>query len=87
MLRCLLVRVAGEAHHLLVLTVHQPAFDGMSIALLLHELSALYKLASGGAGEAAAALPALRVQYVDFAVWQRGSLPAHLGTHRLDIGP
>eukprot|EP00964_Phaeocystis_antarctica_P123805 scaffold87507_cov60-Phaeocystis_antarctica.AAC.1 len=34
-----------------------------------------------GAGEAAALL-SLRVQYVDFAAWQRGSLPAHLGPHR-----
>ena len=40
--------------------------------------------ASGGGGEAAleAALPALPVQYVDYAAWQRGALPAHLAPHR-----
>eukprot|EP00964_Phaeocystis_antarctica_P095531 scaffold61963_cov51-Phaeocystis_antarctica.AAC.1 len=62
--------------------MHHVAFDGASTALLLRELGALYTLNSGGAGYAAAALPALRVQYVDFAAWQRGTLPAHLGPHR-----
>eukprot|EP00964_Phaeocystis_antarctica_P004072 scaffold2192_cov82-Phaeocystis_antarctica.AAC.1 len=81
-LRCLLVRVAGEARHLLLLTVHHVAFDGASTALLMRELGALYTLASGGTGEAAASLPSLRVQYVDFAAWQRGALPAHLGPYR-----
>eukprot|EP00964_Phaeocystis_antarctica_P150314 scaffold117708_cov60-Phaeocystis_antarctica.AAC.1 len=63
--------------------MHHVAFDGASTALLLRELGALYTLNSGGgAGDAAAALPALREQYVDFAAWQRGTLPAHLGPHR-----
>src|SRR6185437_15053119 len=56
----------GPQQHVLALVVHHIAFDGWSAALLLQELSALY----------GAALPALGVQYADYALWQRRHLSA-----------
>ncbi|HYG64804.1 MAG TPA: amino acid adenylation domain-containing protein, partial [Thermoanaerobaculia bacterium] len=58
--RVALVRIATE-EHLLLVTLHHIASDGWSLGLFLDELTALY----GGA-----ALPALPVQYADYAVWQ-----------------
>ena len=46
----------------LAVTVHHIASDGWSAGVLVHELGALYR------GET---LPALPVQYADFAAWQR----------------
>ncbi|MCP4571233.1 MAG: non-ribosomal peptide synthetase, partial [bacterium] len=54
--------------HLLVLTVHHIAFDGWSADIFLNELSVLYQANSAGQ---ASPLAELRVQYADFAVWQR----------------
>ncbi|WP_440358852.1 condensation domain-containing protein, partial [Melissospora conviva] len=50
---------------LFVVAVHHIAFDGWSLGVFARELSVLY---GGGV------LPPLGVQYVDFAVWQRGWL-------------
>src|SRR5437773_762197 len=54
--------------HILVLTFHHVVADGWSLDVLFRELTALYGSYSRGAP---AALPALPVQYADFAVWQR----------------
>jgi amino acid adenylation domain-containing protein len=54
----------SDADHVLVLTVHHIAFDGWSAALFTHELSALYDAFSAGR---ASPLPALEIQYADFA--------------------
>jgi len=62
--RGFLLRLGGEEHRLLV-TFHHIVSDGWSLALFLDELSALY----GGA-----ALPALPVQYADYAAWQAEGL-------------
>jgi hypothetical protein len=62
LLRVLLLRLAGERHAVL-LAVHHIVCDGWSLRLLLRELSALY---SGSFP-----LPEPRLQYADFAVWQR----------------
>jgi amino acid adenylation domain-containing protein len=67
LLRAALLRLAPRESWLL-LAVHHIAADGWSMGVLLAELAALYAAASGGGP---AALPALRVQYADFAVWQR----------------
>ncbi|WP_198299668.1 non-ribosomal peptide synthetase [Tumebacillus avium] len=55
----------GEEEHLLLLTLHHIVADGWSLGVLVKEMAALY---SG------TALPALAVQYADFAEWQRGQL-------------
>jgi amino acid adenylation domain-containing protein len=73
LLRCRLLRVAPD-EHVLLLTVHHIVSDGWSTTVLRRELAALY-----GGGQ----LPALPVQYADYAVWQRrwlegGVLDRHL---------
>ncbi|HEY1012564.1 MAG TPA: amino acid adenylation domain-containing protein, partial [Herpetosiphonaceae bacterium] len=70
LLRCVLVKLGEERHHLLV-TVHHSVFDGTSAAIFVDELFALYQAWRGGEP---AGLPALPVQYADFARWQRQAL-------------
>ncbi|TWP53632.1 amino acid adenylation domain-containing protein [Lentzea tibetensis] len=62
LLRVLLARLAAD-EHALVLSLHHIVTDGWSMGVLAEELSALYS----GSVE----LPALPIQYADFAVWQR----------------
>jgi hypothetical protein len=68
--RAQLLRVA-ETEAIFVLTLHHIITDGWSMEIFLKELAVLY------AGEIAgtpANLPALPVQYADYAVWQRNWL-------------
>ncbi|HEX2164652.1 MAG TPA: amino acid adenylation domain-containing protein, partial [Thermoanaerobaculia bacterium] len=67
MLRAALVRLGAE-DHLLLATLHHVAADGWSVGVLIDEVAEL--LAAEREGRAAE-LPALPVQYADFAVWQR----------------
>ncbi|MFL5542840.1 MAG: amino acid adenylation domain-containing protein [Longimicrobiaceae bacterium] len=66
-IRALLARVEAE-DHLLLVTTHHAVTDGWSVGLLLRELDALYAAFRAGR---ASPLPALAVQYADYAVWQR----------------
>jgi iturin family lipopeptide synthetase A len=61
----------GSAHHLLTLTLHHAIADGWSMGILMHELSTLYGTLVAGRPASAASLPALSVQYADYALWQR----------------
>jgi amino acid adenylation domain-containing protein len=70
MLRTLLLRL-GAAEHVLVATVHHIVSDAWSMDVLEREVAALYAAATAGRPSP---LPALPVQYADFAVWQRGWL-------------
>ncbi|MEV3985323.1 amino acid adenylation domain-containing protein [Nonomuraea sp. NPDC049758] len=56
------------ADHVLVLAMHHIIGDGASISILLRELAGCYEAALTGR---AATLPALPVNYTDYAVWQR----------------
>jgi hypothetical protein len=67
MMRGLLLRLAPEDHHLL-LTFHHIASDGWSDNIFLHELGILYSAFVEGRPSP---LPALSIQYADFAAWQR----------------
>ncbi|WP_338746654.1 non-ribosomal peptide synthase/polyketide synthase [Pseudomonas putida] len=67
LLRISLLRLGSE-EHVLVLTLHHIIGDGVSVQLLIGEFAACYQAALEGRD---AALPALPVQYADFAVWQR----------------
>ncbi|MGH3753655.1 MAG: amino acid adenylation domain-containing protein, partial [Pseudonocardiaceae bacterium] len=67
LLRALLVHLA-DGDHVLLLTVHHIVTDGASMGVLVEELGALYTAARQGRQ---AELPALPVQYADFASWQR----------------
>jgi amino acid adenylation domain-containing protein/FkbM family methyltransferase len=68
--RAAVVRLASD-DHMLLLTLHHIAGDGGSLEVLVGELAALYEALAAGR---AAGLPALPLQYADFAAWQRGWL-------------
>ncbi|WP_331691318.1 non-ribosomal peptide synthase/polyketide synthase [Pseudomonas sp. ZY71] len=58
----------ADDHHVLLLTVHHIVADGWSMGVLTRELMALYQAFSQGQPDP---LPALTLQYGDYAVWQR----------------
>jgi acyl carrier protein len=58
----------SEHEHILLVTLHHIISDGWSLGILMHELAILYE--AFVAGEPSP-LPALPVQYADFASWQR----------------
>jgi amino acid adenylation domain-containing protein len=66
LVRARLVRLAGDEHEL-QLALHHIVADAWSIGVLLRELVALYAAA---AARRPPVLPALPVQYGDFAAWQ-----------------
>ncbi|HEX9031853.1 MAG TPA: amino acid adenylation domain-containing protein [Streptosporangiaceae bacterium] len=59
---------AGPGRHLFVLVLHHIISDGTSMQILVGELSSLYRAETTGE---AVSLPALWMEYGDFAVWQR----------------
>lgn len=67
LIRAALLRLADE-QHLLVLCMHHIVSDGWSTGVLIREIGALYQSVLRGEPST---LPELRVQYGDFAVWQR----------------
>ncbi|WP_295622027.1 amino acid adenylation domain-containing protein, partial [Chamaesiphon sp. GL140_3_metabinner_50] len=80
LLRVTLVRLGLESHVLLV-TIHHIIADGWSMGIFIDELSALYQAAQSGIP---AQLPALAIQYADFALWQRQWLTADVLQHQVD---
>lgn len=69
LLRTTLVRLAAD-DHVLVVCAHHVIWDGWSTGLLVYELAAHYRQARGLGGS----LPDPRVQYADWAAWQRRHL-------------
>ena len=67
LLRVKLLRLAAD-DHALVITLHHIVSDGWSMNIMVDELVALYAAFSQGQR---AQLPALPVQYADYAVWQK----------------
>jgi len=68
LIRARLVRM-NELDHALVAVMHHAVTDGWSLDILFRELEENYRaLASGGA---APLLPALPIQFADYAQWQR----------------
>ncbi|MBZ4423326.1 non-ribosomal peptide synthetase, partial [Myxococcus sp. RHSTA-1-4] len=70
LLRATLLRLADEAH-VLLLTMHHIVSDGWSMGVLIREMTALYAAFTSGKPSP---LPELPVQYADFTSWQRGWL-------------
>jgi amino acid adenylation domain-containing protein len=66
--RATLVRESPE-NYVLVLVMHHVVSDGWSMGVLTRELSSLYE---SERASLPSALPALAIQYADFAVWERG---------------
>ncbi|HST60355.1 MAG TPA: amino acid adenylation domain-containing protein [Longimicrobium sp.] len=68
--RASLLRLGAE-EHVLLLGMHHIVSDGWSMGVLFRELSSLYAAYREGRESP---LPALPVQYADYAVWQREQL-------------
>ncbi len=58
----------GDEEHVLLLTLHHVVADGWSLGIFNRELMQLYSAFARGQQSP---LPALTLQYADFAVWQR----------------
>ncbi|MCU6502677.1 condensation domain-containing protein, partial [Rugamonas sp. A1-17] len=58
----------GDAEHTLLITAHHLVLDGWSVTVLLRELETLYAAFVQGRPDP---LPALPVQYADYALWER----------------
>jgi amino acid adenylation domain-containing protein len=65
----------SEHEHLLLLTMHHSIADGWSTSILVDELNTLYRASVAGVQ---ALLPALPIQYADYAIWQRQWLQGEL---------
>ncbi len=61
----------AEDEHVLLLTLHHIVCDDWSLGVLFLELMSLYRAFSRGLGSP---LPALPIQYADYAAWQRAWL-------------
>ncbi len=70
LVRAVLFSVAGDDHALL-LSLHHVVCDGWSLGVLVREMGALYDAFSH---RRPSPLPALPIQYADFAAWQREHL-------------
>ncbi|HEX6373134.1 MAG TPA: non-ribosomal peptide synthase/polyketide synthase, partial [Longimicrobium sp.] len=67
LIRGRLVRITADEHVLLV-TMHHVVSDGWSMGVFVRELGALYDAFRAGGDDP---LPALPIQYADYAAWQR----------------
>lgn len=67
LLRCSLLRI-GQDDHVLLALVHHSVCDGLSLGVLLRELTTLYEPCLRGAAHPLEELP---LQYADYAVWLR----------------
>ncbi|NOK22351.1 non-ribosomal peptide synthetase, partial [Corallococcus carmarthensis] len=70
LIRTLLFKLADN-EHVLVVTLHHIVSDGWSLGVLVREVATLYAAFSAGQPSP---LPALPVQYADYADWQRRTL-------------
>ncbi|RKH81422.1 amino acid adenylation domain-containing protein, partial [Corallococcus sp. AB032C] len=81
--------VLEEQEHLLLLTVHHIVSDGWSLGVLVREVAELYRAFASGQ---APSLAPLRLQYADYAAWQRqwmrgDALDAQLAYWRQRLDP
>jgi amino acid adenylation domain-containing protein/non-ribosomal peptide synthase protein (TIGR01720 family) len=72
--RAMLLRL-GDEEHLLLLTMHHIVSDAWSMVVFLEDLTTLYEAFSAGRPSP---LPALPIQYADFAQWQLEVLEGEL---------
>jgi amino acid adenylation domain-containing protein len=70
LLRTALLRLAND-EYILLLAIHHVVFDGWSMGIFLRELSQIYNNFVTGKPSP---MPQLRIQYGDFAAWQRERL-------------
>ncbi len=80
LLRAFLLQIKPD-EHVLLLTTHHIATDGWSNGILKNDLMTFYNAAVQGEP---ASLSDLRVQYADYAVWQRNWLQGEVLRNQLD---
>ncbi|KVQ66496.1 non-ribosomal peptide synthetase [Burkholderia territorii] len=80
LLRATLIALADDRHRLL-LTAHHAITDGWSSRCAFDELAAAYSAYAQGRDPS---LPALPIQYADYADWQRDMLAGGEGERQLD---
>ena len=71
----------SEAEHVVLLTMHHIVSDWWSMGVLIRELGVFYRAFTSGAE---AQLPELRIQYGDYAAWQRDWLQGPALQEQLD---
>ncbi|SDH56092.1 amino acid adenylation domain-containing protein, partial [Lentzea fradiae] len=71
----------GDDDHVLSLLMHHIVTDGWSSGIMVRELAALYTAQRYGLGDP---LPAVALQYADFALWHRDLLASGTGEKQLD---
>jgi amino acid adenylation domain-containing protein len=74
--------VLGEHDHILLITQHHIISDGWSMGVMVNELSTLYAAFQQRQPDP---LPALSVQFADYAVWQREWFRDEVLTQQLDF--
>ncbi|SMD03751.1 non-ribosomal peptide synthetase, partial [Chryseobacterium sp. YR221] len=70
-----------KEHYYLSVVVHHIAFDGWSIDVFLKEIQAVYEALVAGKDSL---LPNLKIQYKDFALWQRNYLTGDVLEKQID---
>ena len=73
LLRTVLLQFDSNVH-VFILAMHHIISDGWSIGIMVKELSLLYNAHANADPLALPALPAMPIQYADFAAWQRQTL-------------
>ncbi|OBS39651.1 non-ribosomal peptide synthetase [Pseudomonas syringae pv. syringae] len=71
----------SESEHVLTVCMHHVVSDGWSGEVLIREFVQLYQAQASGQP---VPLPALAIQYADYAIWQRAWLEAGEGERQLD---
>ena len=67
--------------HILLITVHHIAFDGWSVGVFMRELTTIYEAFFSGSPSP---LKPLKIQYADFAEWQRDRMQGDVLEHQLE---
>ncbi|MDX1695323.1 MAG: amino acid adenylation domain-containing protein, partial [Ketobacteraceae bacterium] len=70
----------GDQEHVLLLTMHHIISDGWSLGILIDEIAELYAALKEGRE---ANVPELKVQYADYAKWQRDWMDGPVYEHQL----
>ncbi|NJN12721.1 MAG: amino acid adenylation domain-containing protein [Richelia sp. RM1_1_1] len=64
----------SETKHVLLFVMHHMISDAKSCAIIIEELTLLYKAFCSGKDATPSTLPSLPIQYVDYANWEQNSL-------------
>ena len=80
MLRASLIRVTDQ-QYVLVVTMHHIASDGWSLPIVVNEVAELYNAAMTATKPN---VPSLKIQYADYAIWQRDYLEGEVLARKIE---